>query len=143
MTTKLISILLGTCLIASAGCEHESATGATVGAGAGGIIGAATGGVGWGLFGAAVGGLLGYGVGHQVEAENERRMTEALAAGQPTTWSADQGHVYTVEPQQVFYDRGLPCRRYRLLAQVEGQPREVFGTACQQPDGRWEAVNPH
>jgi surface antigen len=142
MLTKLNSIVLGTCLIASAGCASESGTGAAVGAGAGGIIGAATGGVGWGLFGAAVGGLLGYGVGHQVEAENERRMTEALAAGQPTTWEADHGHVYTVEPQQVYYDRGLPCRRYRLLAHVEGQPHEVYGTACQQPDGRWEAVNP-
>jgi surface antigen len=142
MLTKLTSIVLGTCLIASAGCAHESETGAAVGAGAGGILGAAAGGVGWGLFGAAVGGLLGYGVGSQVEAENERRMTEAIAAGQPKTWTADQGHVYTVEPQQVFYDGGRPCRRYRLLAHVEGQPHEVYGTACQQPDGRWEAVNP-
>lgn len=141
MTTKLISIVLGTCLIASAGCANESGTGAAVGAGAGGIIGAATGGVGWGLFGAAVGGLLGYGVGHQVEAENERRMSAALAEGQPTTWEADQGHVYTVEPQPVFYNQGLRCRRYRLLAHVDGQPREVFGTACQQPNGQWEAVN--
>lgn len=141
MMTKLISIVLGASLIASAGCASESGTGAAVGAGAGGIIGAAAGGVGWGVLGAAVGGLLGYGVGHEVEVENERRMEAALAAGQPTTWSHDQGHVYTVEPQPMFYDRGLQCRRYRLLAQVDGQPREVHGTACQQPDGRWEAIN--
>ncbi len=142
MTTKLISIVLGASLIAGIGCTSESGTGAAVGAGAGGILGAAAGGAGWGLFGAAVGGLLGYGVGSQVEAQNERRMTEALAAGQPTTWEADHGHVYTVEPQPIYYSQGLRCRRYRLLAHVEGQPREVFGTACQQPDGRWEAVNP-
>ncbi|HEX8106301.1 MAG TPA: hypothetical protein VF516_01180 [Kofleriaceae bacterium] len=141
MMTKLTSILLGTCLIASAGCAHESGTGAAVGAGAGGIIGAAAGGVGWGLFGAAVGGLLGYGVGQQVEAQNEQRMAEALAAGQPTTWSADQGHVYTLEPQPPYYYQGRQCRRFRLLAHVDGQPREVHGTACQQPNGQWEALN--
>jgi surface antigen len=141
-TTKLISLVLGASLMASAGCATESGTGAAVGAGAGGLIGAAAGGAGWGLFGAAVGGLLGYGVGREVEVENERRMTAALAAGQPATWAPDQGHVYTVEPQPLYYDQGLRCRRYRLLAHVEGQPREVYGTACQQPDGRWEAVNP-
>jgi surface antigen len=139
--TKLISIVLGASLMASAGCATESGTGAAVGAGAGGIIGAATGGPGWGLFGAAVGGLLGYGVGRSVEVENERRMAAALAAGQPTTWASDQGHVYTVEPQQLYYNQGRQCRRFRLLAHVDGQPREVYGTACQQPDGQWEAAN--
>lgn len=141
MTTNLTSIVLGAALIAGAGCASESGTGAAVGAGAGGVIGTAAGGAGWGLFGAAVGGLLGYGVGHGVEVENERRMTAALAAGQPTTWQSDRGHMYTVEPAPMFYDRGRPCRRFRLLADVEGRPREVYGTACQQPDGRWVSVN--
>lgn len=140
MTTKLISIVLGASLFASAGCATESGTGAAVGAGAGGLIGAAAGGTGWGLFGAAVGGLLGYGVGRSVEVENERRMSAALAAGQPTTWVPDRGHVYTVEPQPIYYDQGLPCREFRLLAQVDGRPREVYGTACRRPDGRWEEV---
>jgi surface antigen len=141
MTTKLISIVFGASLIASAGCATESGTGAAVGAGAGGIIGTAAGGAGWGLLGAAAGGLLGYGVGRSVEVENERRMEDALAADRPTTWSSDQGHMYTVEPQPMYYNQGRQCRRYRLLAQVEGQPREVHGTACQRPDGQWEAVN--
>jgi surface antigen len=141
MTTKLTSIVLGAALIAGAGCATESGTGAAVGAGAGGVIGTAAGGAGWGLFGAAVGGLLGYGVGHSVEVENERRMTAALAGGQPTTWQSDRGHVYTVEPAPMFYDGGRPCRRFRLLADVEGRPREVYGTACRQPDGRWVSVN--
>lgn len=125
----------------SAACATESGTGAAIGAGAGGVIGTAAGGAGWGLFGAAVGGLLGYGVGRSVEVENERRMSAALAAGQPTTWASDQGHVYTVQPQPVYYAQGRPCRRFKLLARVDGQPREVYGTACQAPDGRWESVN--
>jgi surface antigen len=141
MTTKLISIVIGASLIAGAGCATESGTGTAVGAGAGGIIGAAAGGAGWGLFGAAIGGLLGYGVGRSVEVENERRVANALAAGQPTTWEADHGHVYTVEPQPVYYAQGRPCRRFRVLAHVDGQPREVFGTACQAPNGQWEAMN--
>lgn len=141
MTTKLMSIVLGASLIASAGCATESGTGAAVGAGAGGLIGAVAGGAGWGLFGAAVGGLLGYGVGRSVEANNEQRMAAALAANQPTTWTPDRGHVYTVEPQPVYYDQGRPCREFRVLAQVDGSPREVEGTACRQPDGRWAVVN--
>lgn len=141
MTTKLISIVLGASLIASAGCATESGTGAAVGAGAGGLIGAVAGGAGWGLFGAAVGGLLGYGVGRSVEVENERRMAAALAASQPTTWAPDQGHVYTVEPRPIYYDQGRPCREFRVLAQVDGRPREVHGTACQQPDSRWQVMN--
>src|SRR6185436_10201451 len=123
MTTKLISIVIGASLIAGAGCATESGTGAAVGAGAGGIIGTAAGGAGWGLLGAAVGGLLGYGVGHSVEVEKERRMEAALAAGQPTTWASDQGRTYTVEPQPLYYNQGRQCRRFRLLAQVDGQPR--------------------
>jgi hypothetical protein len=106
MTTKLISIVIGASLIAGAGCATESGTGAAVGAGAGGILGTAAGGAGWGIFGAAVGGLLGYGVGRSVEVENERRVADALAAGQPTTWEAEHGHVYTVEPQPVYSPNG-------------------------------------
>jgi len=141
MTTKLMSIVLGASLIASAGCATESGTGAAIGAGAGGIIGTVAGGAGWGLFGAAVGGLLGYGVGRSVEIENERRMADALATSQPTTWTPDQGHAYTVEPQPIYYDQGRSCRKFRVLAQVDGRPREVYGTACRQPDGRWGVVN--
>jgi surface antigen len=141
MTTKLMTIVFGAALIGGAGCASESGTGAAIGAGAGGVVGAAAGGAGWGLFGAAVGGLLGYGVGRDIEAQNERRMAAALAAGQPTTWTSDRGHVYTVEPQPLYDNQGRQCRRFKLLAQVDGQPREVHGTACQQPNGQWEAMN--
>jgi surface antigen len=141
MMTKLIAIVFGASLIAGAGCATESGTGAAVGAGAGGIIGTAAGGAGWGIFGAAVGGLLGYGVGHQVEVENERRMAAALEANQPTTWAPEQGRVYTVQPQPIYYAQGRQCREFRLLAESDGRPRHVYGTACRAPDGRWEVVN--
>jgi surface antigen len=36
---------------------------------------------------------------------------------------------------------GRECRDFRLLAEIEGQPDEVTGTACRRPDGTWEAIS--
>jgi hypothetical protein len=33
------------------------------------------------------------------------------------------------------------CREYTSTAIVDGQPQQTVGTACQQPDGRWQIVD--
>src|SRR5579871_6127966 len=32
------------------------------------------------------------------------------------------------------------CREYTATAVVDGKPQQTVGTACQQPDGRWQIV---
>jgi hypothetical protein len=32
------------------------------------------------------------------------------------------------------------CREYQTTIQVNGQPQQSYGTACQQPDGTWRIV---
>ena len=140
MAMKVMTTLVGISLIAS--CATPSGTGTAVGAGTGGIIGAAAGGTGGAIAGAAIGGLLGYGVGRSVEIENERRMQYALEADRRVQWSnPDTGYYYSVEPRQMHYERGRPCREFRMLTDIEGRPREVFGTACRRYDGSWEVVS--
>jgi surface antigen len=138
---KLMCSLVGASLIMGA-CATESQTGTAVGAGAGGLIGAAAGGWQGALFGAAVGGLLGYGVGRSVEVENERRMEYALEADRQSRWTnPDTGYVYTVEPQPIYYDRGRSCRQFSMVAEIDGRPRNVYGTACRTAEGRWDVVS--
>jgi surface antigen len=35
---------------------------------------------------------------------------------------------------------GEYCREFQHTAKVAGKVRQVFGTACQQPDGTWKVV---
>lgn len=142
MKTKLGTILVGASLIAAVGCATPSGTGTAVGAGGGALIGGLAGGWTGALIGAGVGGLLGYGVGRSVEVENERRWAAAMAYNQPTAWQDPQtGYYYRVQPGPTYYAYGQPCRQFQMYAQIDGQPRQVNGTACQNPDGTWQQVN--
>ena len=44
--------------------------------------------------------------------------------------------VYTPAPAAAAQN----CRPYQTTIQVNGQPQQVSGTACQQPDGTWRTV---
>lgn len=139
MTTKLMTILLGASLIG--GCATPSGTGTAVGAGGGALIGGVAGGWTGALVGAAVGGLLGYGVGRSVEVENERRWAYAMNSNQPVAWTDPQtGYLYRVQPTGTYYSYGRPCRNFRVIGNLD-QYHEVYGTACQNPDGSWQVVS--
>ena len=141
MQAKLISIMLGASLMATA-CATESGTGAATGAVGGGLIGGVLGGGRGMLVGAALGGLLGYGVGRSIEDQDRRQIAYALDSNRMTTWqNPDTGYQYAVEPTRTIISRGEECREFRMTADVGEQPREVYGTACRQPDGSWQIVN--
>jgi surface antigen len=38
-------------------------------------------------------------------------------------------------------DDGRYCREFTGTATVGGEPRQVYGRACRQPDGAWEIVS--
>lgn len=133
--------VLGASLLTT-GCATKRGQGTAVGAIAGGALGGVVGGDVGLVVGAAAGGALGYTAGRAMEEEDRRRMAYSLEQNQPVEWSNPQtGYEYRVEPVDTRYMRGRECREFRLLADVEGRPDEVHGTACRQPDGRWEVLS--
>lgn len=141
MRSYLMIVALGASL-SVAGCGSKSATGTAVGAGAGGLLGQAVGGTTGLIVGAAVGGALGYTAGEAMEEEDRRRAALALEQNRAMQWSNPQtGHDYRVEPTGTVYREGRECRDFRMIADVDGRPDEITGTACRRPDGSWEAIS--
>lgn len=140
MRSKLIYLMLGTSLTVAA-CATPSGTGTATGAVAGGVLGGAVGGTTGLVLGATAGGLLGYGVGRSIEIEDQRRIAYALEANRAATWrNPHTGYEYDLQPTDSYVQDGRPCRQFRLMAEMDGSPQEVMGTACRQPDGNWQVI---
>ena len=65
------------------------------------------------------------------------------SAGAPAYWrNARSGNSYQVVPtKNVTIDGNEYCREYRTVADIGGKKQQMYGTACRQPDGSWQAVN--
>jgi len=130
------------------GCRTQSQSGAIVGAGAGALAGAAIahGHAGGAIPGGVLGALLGSEVGRQMDGLDELRLSRTLEATptyQPANWvNPDTGTTYTVTPIRAFSrEAGVPCREFRMNADVGARQQEVYGTACRQADGSWKIVD--
>lgn len=136
-----------------AGCanyqSHQEQTGMVIGGVLGGALGSQIGArhgrtaaiILGSLAGAAVGGAIGHSM-----SESDKRHTaqslENVRTGVPTTWrNPDTGNRYVVVPTRTYDAAGAPCRDYTVDAVIAGRQERVFGTACRQPDGSWQAVN--
>jgi surface antigen len=141
MLNKMIPVLLGVSLLAA--CPTKRETGAVGGAAVGGLVGGAIGGNALGvLVGGVVGGAVGYAIGREMDKQDQQRVVYAVETNQPQAWSnPDTGNQYRVTPGETHYQQGRMCRDFRVMAEVDGQPDQVDGTACRTPDGRWEAVS--
>lgn len=140
MRSNLITLALGASLLAGA-CATPSQTGTAVGAGTGAAVGGIAGGTGGMLFGAAVGGILGYAGGRAVEEEDRRRAAVAIEQNREMEWRNSQGAQYRVVPGRTHYYSGRECRDFRMMAEIDGRPDQVSGTACRRPDGSWETIS--
>ncbi|HVK86764.1 MAG TPA: glycine zipper domain-containing protein [Kofleriaceae bacterium] len=130
--------VLGASLMVSA-CATKGETGLAGGAIGGGVLGGAIGGSSGALIGAALGGAIGYGVGHSMDVEDQRRMAYALEQNRQAQWVNPDGTTYQMQPTGTFYsNEGRECRQFTMLAEVEGRPERMNGTACRQPDGSWD-----
>lgn len=112
--------------------------GSTVGKGSGQILAIAAG----TLAGAYIGGA----VGKSMDDTDRLKMNQALERnnlGQPAYWhNANTGADYQVEPtRNVTVDGNRYCREYRTTADIGGKKQQMYGTACRQPDGSWQATN--
>jgi surface antigen len=140
MRSNLIIVILGATLV-TASCATKSQTGTAVGAGLGGGVGYAVGGTTGLLIGATVGGLLGHQAGKAMEEEDRRRAAMALEQGERTHWvNPRTGYEYTIQPEGTEYQNGRQCRDFKLLGEIDGNPEQITGTACRNPDGSWEQI---
>ena len=150
MRTQILrSIMLSTLLLA--GCE--SATKQDTGAVMGGILGGILGnqiGKGDGrtaaiIVGTIAGAYLGGHIGKEMY-ENDRyrtqRTLESTPVNQTSSWrNPDSGTSYEVTPTRTYQTSSGPCREYTTDAIIDGRRETVYGTACRQPDGSWQASN--
>jgi surface antigen len=141
MRAQLIPLLLGASLLSTAACGTQRGTGAGVGAVGGGALGYAVGGGTGLLVGAALGAVLGHEIGRAMEENDRRQVVHALETNEPVRWQNPQtGYDYYVEPTGTVMEQGRECREFRMLADIEGRPEQVYGTACRAPDGNWEVL---
>lgn len=124
--------------------------GALIGAAAGGYTGSRFGKGNGKLATTAIGTLVGAVVGHSV---GERLSSpedtcfgqtfEHVPDRQTITWRDSQRDArYQVSPTKTFKTaEGRYCREYTATATVGGKPVTTHGTACRQPDGRWQLVD--
>jgi surface antigen len=65
---------------------------------------------------------------------------ESVRTGVPSQWrNPDTGNQYSVVPTRTYESEGLPCREYTVDGAIGGKKEKVYGTACRQPDGSWQA----
>lgn len=153
-TMKILAAAIAIAVGATA-CTGPSRS--TIGGVAGGVAGAALGsqfGSGTGQLvavgaGALLGALLGSEVGSYLDQQDQQYAGQAIQqayaapTGQQVAWSnPDTGNYGYVTPQPATQSvAGRYCRDYVQTVFVDGRQETLTGTACQNPNGTWSAVN--
>jgi surface antigen len=147
--TALVVLLCSASLV---GCQNMSKqdVGVLTGGVAGGLLGSTIG-QGSGKIlavaaGTIAGAIIGGAIGKNMDDTDKLKMNRALdnnPVGQPAYWrNANTGTAYEVVPtRNVTYQGNEYCREYRTVANIGGKKQQVYGTACRQPDGSWQAVS--
>jgi surface antigen len=155
MRIKAISIIVVTFFSLSliAGCTSNSPkrdTGVVAGAVVGGLLGST---IGHGrgrtaatIIGALAGAYIGGSIGQSMDEQDRYQANQALETypdNQPSSWqNPNTGNSYTVTPTATYDNAGgAPCREYTTQAVIGGKQETVYGKACRQPDGSWQAAN--
>ncbi|MES9855204.1 MAG: RT0821/Lpp0805 family surface protein [Sedimenticola sp.] len=149
MRTKVVlALALSATLLG--GCQTSGrGTGTVVGGLAGGILGNQVG-SGAGrtaaiIAGTLAGAYIGGNIGQEMD-DNDRyrtqRSLETTPVNQTSAWqNPDSGNSYEVTPTRTYASSTGPCREYTTEAVIEGKRETVYGTACRQPDGSWQAAD--
>lgn len=144
----LVALALSAAVLA--GCQTSGRdTGSIVGGIAGGVLGNQVG-SGDGrtaavIIGTLAGAYLGGYIGQQMD-ENDRyrtqRTLETMPVNQTSSWhNPDSGNSYDVTPTRTYSTATGPCREYTTEAIIDGARQTVYGNACRQPNGTWQASN--
>lgn len=121
----------------------RSEQGTVIGGAAGAVLGQEIGDSTLGtVVGAVAGGVLGNVIGRRMDENDRQNVAQALSENETRTWTNPQTNArYSVDPVDTERRNGQLCREYEMTADVEGQPRQVTGLACQQSDGTWRVVS--
>ena len=150
MRFRILSVTLLSFIIL-AGCETPTKrqSGTVIGGIAGGILGNQVG-KGDGrtaaiIIGTIAGAFIGGAIGQEMDDNDHYRSQQALEStptNQYSSWkNPDTGNSYTVTPTKTYQAASGPCREYTTDAIIDGRRETVYGTACRQADGSWQAAN--
>ena len=152
MNSQAVAVTLLSAALSVSACTTQPTQediGMVIGGVLGGVLGSQVGG-GHGrtvaiVAGTLVGTFIGGQVGRSMD-ETDRLKTaqtlETVRTGVPASWrNPDTGSQYTVTPTRTYEAEAGPCREYTVDANVGGRSEKVYGTACRQPDGSWQAQN--
>lgn len=123
------------------GTRQEQGT--VIGGAAGAVVGREIGDSTLGtVVGAVAGGVLGNIIGRRMDENDRQNIAQALSENEARTWTNPQTNAsYRVDPTDTVRRDGQLCREYEMTATIEGEPRQVEGLACQQPNGTWRVVS--
>lgn len=152
MRKMLTTFTLLCCSLSLIGCSSMSKqdvgvlTGGAAGALLGSTIGQGNGRIIATAAGALAGAFIGGAIGRNMDETDKLKMNNALnnnAVGQPAYWTnTNSGANYQVVPtKNVAIGDNPYCREYRTVANIAGRRQQMYGTACRQPDGSWQAMN--
>jgi len=129
-------------------CATKEETGALAGALVGATVGSKVG-KGHGravaiFLGAVIGSQIGKAIGNHMD-DHDRSQTVQILEHNKTyersTWrNPDTGLLYSVEPTRTTTTATGPCREFTLDAQIGGEDKQLYGTACRQADGSWKMI---
>lgn len=139
------AIALGGC----AGPNQNEQAGQVIGAIAGGLlgnqVGSGSGRVAATIAGTMLGGYIGGQLGRAMDENDRYRAAQALETaptGRTVSWrNPDSGNEFAVTPTKTYYEQDRPCREYTTEGWIGGRKETIYGTACRQPDGSWQASN--
>lgn len=151
---KIVGLLLLSCIIAIAGCANttKQEEGMVIGAVLGGVIGGELGDHDSKgerntkiLLGALIGGAIGNQIGKYMDDTDRLKAGQVLETnptGVGSSWvNPDTNYKYSVTPTNTYTSDAGPCREYTTEAIIGGKVETVYGTACRESDGSWQAVN--
>ncbi|PZO87450.1 MAG: hypothetical protein DI626_03985 [Micavibrio aeruginosavorus] len=154
LTIALISTAaLGACANTFDGAGNKQLIGGGTGAVLGGLAGSQIGGGSGRLWatgaGVLLGALAGSEIGSSLDRADQAYATQAnqraytAPVGETIRWNnPDTGNYGTITPvRDGRTSSGAYCREYTQTIYVGGKQQTGYGTACQQPDGSWKAVN--
>lgn len=148
-STTVLCLAIAIAMLACSTQPTKEEQGLLIGAIAGGILGHQVGGgsgqvlatfIGT-IAGAVIGGNIGRSM-DETDQLNAAATLENVRTGVSSGWvNPDTGYEYVMTPTRT-YDSGTgPCREYTLDAQIGGETRQIYGTACRQSDGSWLIVD--
>lgn len=135
-------IAQGTCNRQLLGKVLGGAAGAAIGSQIGRGNGNTAAIIGGTILGVIVGGNIGQSM-DQVDQSCVGQVLEHAPDGRQIAWTdTTTGGRYRVTPDKPYKNsQGQYCRKYLTNAVVDGSTRQVYGTACRQPNGAWQMVN--